>query len=138
MTDHHERATEVTAAQARQTALVVAGVLAAVAAWSFYRGRSALAATLGAIAVALVGAGLFVPRAARLFHTGWMRLAVALGYVNSRILLTLMFYGVFAPYGLVSKLFRRDPLRRRQRAGASHWIPRKTPRQSKEQFERLF
>jgi Saxitoxin biosynthesis operon protein SxtJ len=82
--------------------------------------------------------GLFVPPLARRFHTLWMRLALLLGWVNSRILLGLMFYGVFAPYNLVGRLLRRDPLTRRGARRDTYWLPRKTTRQAREQFERTF
>ena len=128
----------VTDAQARKSALVVAAVLVLIAAWNFYRGRTTVVIVFASIGAALIIAGLFVPVAARAFHKGWMRLAVALGHVNSRVLLTLMYYLVFTPYGLVSRLVGRDPLRRRVKAGESHWVERKRTRQEREQFERLF
>jgi hypothetical protein len=129
----------VTDAQARNTALVVAAVLLAVAAWNLYRGRTTVVAVLGVAGVALVLTGLLLPPLARRFHVFWMQVAAVLGYVNSRVLLTLMYYGVFVPYGVVSRLAGRDPLRRRRGARAeSYWTERKQTRQSKEQFERLF
>lgn len=128
----------VTRAQARNTACVVAAVLLTLAAWQFYRGRVTAAAVLGGVALALLVAGLFVPAAARRFHAFWMRIAAVLGHVNSRVLLTLMYYGVFTPYSLASRLARRDPLRRRGRPQESYWVERRQTRQSKEQFERLF
>jgi len=63
---------------------------------------------------------------------------VALGHVNGRVLLTLVYYLVFTPYGVVSRLVGRDPLRRRGGAGGSHWVERKATRQTREGFERLF
>ncbi len=134
----HDSSGEVTRAQARKSALVVAAVLLAVAAWNLYRGRTTVVLIFGALGAALVVAGLFIPPAARAFHVGWMRFAVLLGHVNSRVLLTLMYYGVFTPYGVVSRLARRDPLRRRGGAEESYWVERKTTRQAREGFERLF
>jgi hypothetical protein len=134
----HDGAGAVTDAQARKSALVVAAVLLGVAAWNLYRGRTTVVVIFASIGAALVVAGLFIPAAARAFHVGWMRFAVALGHVNSRVLLTLVYYVVVTPYGVVSRLARRDPLRRRGRAGESHWVERKTTRQAREQFERLF
>ena len=128
----------VTNAQARKSALVVATVLLLIAAWNFYRGRTNVVIIFASIGAALIIAGLFIPAAARAFHKGWMRLAVALGHVNSRVLLTLMYYLVFTPYGLVSRLVGRDPLRRRGERGESYWVERKRTRQEREQFERLF
>ena len=129
---------KVTDAQARKTALVVAAVFAAIAAWNFYRGRMTVVAIFGITGVALALAGLLVPAFARRFHVFWMRVAAALGYINSRVLLSLMYYGVFTVYGFVSRLFGRDPLNRRAATRDSYWIERKRTRQSKEQFERLF
>ena len=128
----------VTDAQARKSALLVAAALLAIAAWNLYRGRVTVVAIFGGLGAALLLVGLFVPPLARRFHVAWMRFAVALGYVNSRVLLTLLFYGLFAPYGFVSRLFKRDPLNRRAPKGESYWTPRKQTRQQREQFERLF
>lgn len=137
MTDAHGKKA-VTDAQARKTALVVAAVLFGIAAWNLYKGRTTVALIFGGLALALVLTGLLVPALARRFHVFWMTIAVALGYVNSRILLSLLFYLVFVPYGFVSRLFKRDPLRRRGARGESYWTPRKQTRQTREGFERLF
>ncbi len=127
----------VTDAQARKTALVVAAVLALIAAWNLYRGRAVVVAVLGGAALLLAVAGLFVPAAARRFHVFWMKVAVVLGHVNSRVLLTALYYGLFTPYGVVSR-FLRDPLRRRGARRESYWVERTRTRQTREQFERLF
>ncbi|HEX7955530.1 MAG TPA: SxtJ family membrane protein [Pyrinomonadaceae bacterium] len=128
----------VTDAQARKSALLVAAVLLGIAAWNLYRGRTTVVIVFGSLGGALVVAGLLVPAAARAFHVAWMRFAVALGHVNSRVLLTLVYYLVVTPYGIVSRLVRRDPLRRRGEAAESYWVERKTTRQAREGFERLF
>src|SRR4029077_2330145 len=129
---------EVSNAQARKTAIVVAVVLFLISAWNVYRGRTPMAAALGGIAGLLTVIGLFIPVAARGFPHFWMGVAGVLGYVNSRILLTVLFYGVFTPYGVISRLIGRDVLRRRGPRGQTYWVKRKTTRQTKEQFERLF
>ena len=131
-------AAEVTDKQARKSALLVAAVLVGIAAWTLYRGRTGVVIVLGSLGAALVVAGLLVPVAARAFHVAWMRFAVALGHVNSRVLLTLVYYLAVTPYGVVSRLVRRDPLRRRGEVQGSYWVERKTTRQAREGFERLF
>jgi hypothetical protein len=128
----------VTNAQARKSALLVAAVLLGIAAWNVYRGRTTVVVIFGALGAALVVAGLLVPPAARAFHTAWMRFAVLLGHVNSRVLLSLMYYLVVTPYGVVTRLVGRDPLRRRGAKSESYWVERKSTRQTREQFERLF
>jgi hypothetical protein len=128
----------VTDAQARKSALLVALVFLGIAAWNLYRGRPTFVTVFGALGAVLVVAGLFVPPPARAFHTAWMRLAALLGHVNSRVLLTLMYYLAVTPYGVVTRLVGRDPLRRRGAARESYWVARKATRQTREQFERLF
>lgn len=125
-------------ARGMKTARIVGSVLLLIAAWNLYRGRTTVVVVVGGVGALLLFAGFFVPTVARHFHTYWMKLAAVLGYVNSRILLSVMFYTVVTPYGIISKLIRRNPLQRRGQPKESYWIPRKHARQSKEQFERLF
>ena len=134
----HANSGAVTNGQARKSALAVAAVLLGIAAWNLYRGRTTVVLIFGSLGAALVVAGLFVPPAARAFHTAWMRLAVVLGHVNSRVLLTLVYYLGVTPYGVVTRLVGRDPLRRRGAKAESYWVERKVTRQTREQFERLF
>jgi len=129
---------EVSDSQARKTALVVAGVLFAIALWNLYRGRLMVVAILATIAGVLTLIGLFVPVAARAFHRFWMGIAAVLGYVNSRILLSLLYYGLFTPVGLVRRLLGKDPMKRRGPGESSYWVMREYTRQTKDQFERLF
>ena len=124
--------------QARKTVLVVSGVLLLISAWNVHKGRMTIVFVFGSIGVALLVFGLLIPPVARGFHRFWMRFASGLGYVNNRIILFLLYYGVFTPYGLISRLLGRDPLNRRCRTRDSYWISREGTRQSKEQFERLF
>jgi hypothetical protein len=124
--------------QARKTALIVAAVLALISLWNIYRGRFTVVAVFGGIAVLLTLIGLFVPVAARGFHRLWMGIAGVLGYVNSRILLTILYYLLLTPYGLISRLFGRDPLDRRGASRDTYWVKRESTRQTQQQFERLF
>ena len=134
----HANSGAVTNAQARKSALLVAAVLLLIGAWNFYRGRMTAVVIFGSAGAALFLVGLFFPPAARGFHKAWMRFAALLGHVNSRVLLTLMYYLAITPYGFVSRLAGRDPLRRRGGGGESYWVERKRTRQGREQFERLF
>jgi hypothetical protein len=134
LTDAKQR----TAQQARKSALIVAGVFLLLAAWNFWRQRPAVYFTLGALAVVLALIGLVWPRGALAFDRSWMVLAGVLGYINSRILLSVMFYGVMTPYGGVMRLFGRNTMNRRGPGAESYWIPRKRTRQTPPQFERQF
>ena len=129
---------QVTKKQARNTALVVAAVLFLIASWQFYRSRETAAIILVSLSAIFVLMGTLLPKPAKIFHIYWMKLAMFLGHINSIILLTLLFYLMFVPYNLISRIIGRDPLRRRGKKGESNWTERKTTKQSKERFERLF
>lgn len=121
--------------EARKSAWVVATVFALLAGWQVYRQHDFLARVFGIAAVALVVISA-VPPAARVFHTSWMTLAGVLGYINSRILLGLLYYGVVTPIGIVARLSGHDPLHRRAVKGTSYWHRRERSRQTREGFER--
>lgn len=122
----------------RKTAWIAGGVFLALALWSWGRAHPLRAQVLAAAGGSLILLGLVAPRGAKMFHLVWMKVAAILGYVNSRLLLGILYYGLFAPLGVVLRLTGRDPLNRRRKAAESYWIPRAKLQQDREQFERLF
>jgi len=60
---------------------------------------------------------LLFPAALGLVYKAWMRFAEALGWVNTRIILTIMFYLIFFPVGMIMRIFG-DPMRRKFDASA--------------------
>ena len=110
----------------------------AIGAWSLWRHHPLRAEFLGGTGVLLCLLGLVAPRWTQPFHVAWMKFAGALGYVNSRLILSVMYYGVLTPVGFFMRLAGRDPLKRRRAPAESYWIPRPKTRQDREQFERLF
>ena len=130
--------TSVSAHTARKSALTAGAVFLLIAAWSFYRDRPAAVAVTGGLGSIIVAVGLLWPAGALAFHSGWMRLAAVLGWVNSRILLGIMLYGIMTPMGRLMRLFGRDPLDRHGPKRETYWIRRERTRQPRGQFERLF
>ena len=55
--------------------------------------------------------GVFSPRILRKPYQAWMQLGHLLGYVNSRIILGLVFIAVLQPIAFVMRAFGYDPLR---------------------------
>ncbi len=123
---------------ARQSALMVGLVLLLIAGWNVWKDRPWVYGIAAACGLALIVIGLVSPAGSRIFYKGWMRFAGLLGYVNSRILLSLMFYLVITPYGLVMRLFGRDTMNRRGAGKQSYWIQRAKTRQARPRYERLF
>lgn len=126
-----------TTAQARKSTLVVSAVLAAIGGWQWYRGRETAVMVL-AVSVGVLLVCAAIPPAARWFHKWWMTLAGILGYVNSRILLSLLYFLIMTPVGFFVRLSGHDPLTRRKGNEPSYWRKREHTRQTREGFERAF
>jgi Saxitoxin biosynthesis operon protein SxtJ len=67
---------------------------------------------------------LIWPAALSYLHRGWTRLGLALGWVNTRVILTLLFAISIVPVGLVMRLCGRDRMARKLDPGsASYRVP---------------
>ena len=69
---------------------------------------------LGALVVAgvLIVPALLFPRSLRLLHRGWMAIGHVLGWINTRLILGIIFYALFTPIGFFMRLLGRDPMSR--------------------------
>ena len=92
----------------------VGAVLCAIAAYQLWRGRFELAAAVGVVGTSLVGLGALAPRLLVRPADWWWRVAHLLGYINTRVLLTLVFFALLMPMGLLWRVIGRDPLGRRR------------------------
>ena len=98
----------------RSFGVSVGGVLLAVAAFLWWRGRITGAAWSGAIGAVLLLLGLIAPKLLTGPSAVWWKLAMALGYVNARVILTIAFLLVLTPTACVWRLIGRDPLAKRR------------------------
>jgi hypothetical protein len=64
------------------------------------------------VAVVAVSWALIAPSSLAPVYRAWMKLGHGLGWVNTRIILSLLYYLVFTPVGLLMRLFGKDPMRR--------------------------
>jgi hypothetical protein len=67
---------------------------------------------------------VFIPSAARAIEWAWLKLALGLGWINSRILLSIIYFVFLLPIAWVSRLFTKDPLMLRNRKTSSLFITR--------------
>ena len=103
---------EVTKRMLRQFGLIVGGIFLLIGLWPFVWRQEPVRIWAVALASLLMGAGLIVPGLLKHTYQGWMWVGHVLGWVNTRIILGVLFYGVVTPMGLVMKLTGRDPMRR--------------------------
>ena len=56
---------------------------------------------------------LLVPFLLLPIYKGWMAVGHALGWINTRIILGILFFVLFLPIGITMKLFGKDPMARK-------------------------
>ena len=62
--------------------------------------------------IVLVVLGISLPRSLKPAHKVWMVVGDVLGWINTRIILGVIFYGMITPMGLIMRLFGWDSMRR--------------------------
>jgi hypothetical protein len=89
--------------------------------------------------VVLIVLGTVVPKTLKPVYMAWMSVGVVLGFIVSNVLLTLFFFVVITPIGLVARLSGKDFLRLKlDRAAKTYWLPRPKRETDASQYERQF
>lgn len=96
--------------QLRNFGLMVGGIFVAIGSLPIWFGQGPRwwSAVLGGLLMLL---GAAVPWSLDLPFKGWMVIGHALGWVNTRILLSVVFYGLLTPMGLMMRLLGKKSMR---------------------------
>jgi hypothetical protein len=99
-------------------------VLGGLAGWNgLVHGNHGRALGLGTLGILVGILSVIKPRAVEPLFTGLMMLTYPIGWLVSRILLVVLFYGMFTPLALFFRLIGRDTLTRRRRPDQpSYWV----------------
>jgi hypothetical protein len=103
----------------RSFGLLVGGVFALIGVWPLIRHGLPVRTWALVLAGPLVLAAIAFPRALRYPYRGWMFVGHCLGWVNTRILMTAVFYVMVTPAALVMRALKRDSMTRRLEPSAS-------------------
>jgi hypothetical protein len=91
------------------------------------------------LSLLFLGAGFVHPASLRLLYIAWMKLAFVLGWMNTRLILTVMFYLVFTPIAIILKVMRKDLLDRKiERERHSYWLKKNPKVFEPRSYERQF
>ena len=104
---------DVNNATLRQFGLMVGGIFLFIGLWPLVWRHEAVRLWAVVPGTLLIAAGAVIPSLLREIYEGWMFLGHILGWINTRIILGIVFYGIVTPMGIVMKMMRRDPMRRK-------------------------
>ena len=95
----------------RQFGLMVGGVFSIIGLWPMFLRGDPLrlwAVVLGSLLILL---GSLVPTWLAPVHRGWMWVGHVLGWINTRIILGVIFYGLITPIGIAFRMLGKDTMR---------------------------
>ncbi len=90
-------------------------------AWRHY--PSLLSYAFTGIVLVTLPLAAFAPNLLRPVFKLWMKLANAVGWFNTQVILAIVFVLIFIPIGLIMKLLRKDPMKRKMFAVETYWEP---------------
>ena len=96
----------------RSFGLIVGGIFTLIGVWpTLWRGQSPRlwGCIVGGTLLALA---LVWPRSLARIYGLWMTVGEILGWLNTRLILGVLFYGLFTPLGLLMRLRGKDAMRR--------------------------
>ncbi len=114
--------------QLRSFGLIVGGIFLLIGLWPLLRYGRDLRMWAFAPGLILALSALVVPALLRQPYRLWMLLGFALGWINTRIILSVVFYLVFTPVSIVMKVIRRDAMQRSIDPDADTYRVDKSPR----------
>ena len=92
----------------RKFGVMVGGIFLLIGFWIYYPSQNFVGLIFLFIGTLLLVSGLIFTTTLSLVYKVWMGLAFTLGWLMSRILLTILFYFVITPIGLLAKLVGKD------------------------------
>jgi len=114
--------------QFRSFGLLVGGIFGTIGLWPMVWRQQDPRWWAVALAAVLIVPALVAPRSLALIYRAWMTLGEGLSWINTRIILGVVFYALVTPMGLTMRLFGRDPMRRGTNGGAESLRMPCTPR----------
>jgi len=89
------------------------------------------------VAVLLWVPAMLIPWVLRPVYTTWMKIGHAIGWVNTRIILGVLFFALVFPMGLIMRLFGKDPMSKKLDNTASSYRV-KSVSEPKDRLEKPF
>ncbi len=88
----------------------------------------------------VLGISRLIPPLFKAIYRFWITISIVLGYFVSRILLTIIFFIVITPMGLIMRVMGKDPMERKlDPDAATYWEPKEQEKDTSiERYEKQF
>jgi len=119
---------EITNKQLRSFGLTVGGIFAVIGLWPVvFRNEDPRWWAVAVAGCLLVAAAVF-PKSLFWVHKGWMAVGHVLGWINTRIILGVVFYVIVTQIGVVRRWLGKDPMGRQLRHELDSYRVTRKPR----------
>lgn len=112
----------------RQFGLMVGGIFLAIGVWPMVVRGETLRLWAALLGGGLVSLGAVLPESLRYVYQGWMSLGHALGWVNTRIILGIIFFGLLTPMAVVMRMAGKGAMQLALNAECSSYRVVRSPR----------
>ena len=93
---------------------------------------------LAIVALVLIILGAIVPLLLKPIYLTWMIFAVILGWIMTRVILSLVFYLIMTPIGLITRIMGEDFLSLKNISSNSYWNNRDSSTELNQDYEKQF
>ena len=121
----------------RSFGITIGIILLIVASLLFYYDKASYQ-TIAIIAGAFISLGIIIPILLKPAYLVWMTFAVILGWVMTRVILSIVFYLIMTPIGLITRLLGEDFLALKRLNSDSYWNNRDSNSEMNQDYEKQF
>ena len=134
------KALDTSSKEIRKFGLVIAIALGVIGSFVYVKfGNFDVVGWLWGIGLLFLILGFILPSILRPVYRMWMLIAYLIGGIVSRVILTVLFYVVLTPTGLVLRLFGKDVLDQRfEKDRESYWIKKDLSGHTKDQYRKMY
>ena len=122
----------------RSFGVTIGIILLLIAGFLFYKERDTFQLFIY-IASAFIGMGFIIPIILKPIYLIWMIFAVILGWTITRVILSLLFFLIITPIGVITKVFGKDYLEiKKEASNDSYWNKRDSNVENNQNYEKQF
>lgn len=123
----------------KQFGLVLSGIFLIFGVVNFLKGRINIYPWFFGLSAVAILTALTTPKCIKPIFIVFTKVGHAIGWVNSRIILSFIYFIFIAPIAIIMRIAGRDSLNRKiDTKEASYWVKRVTTKSTKEKLEKQF